>query len=64
MVLPEIGLYGQELLKKAKVLIVGAGGLGCPAAIYLAGAGVGKRIVYLASYSLRCLRADKEFTIK
>lgn len=39
--LPEIGSEGQEKLRNAKVLIVGAGGLGSPIALYLAGAGVG-----------------------
>jgi sulfur-carrier protein adenylyltransferase/sulfurtransferase len=42
LLLPEIGLAGQEKLKKSSVLIVGAGGLGSPIAIYLAAAGIGK----------------------
>ena len=40
--LSEVGSEGQQRLKKSKVLIVGAGGLGCPVGLYLAAAGIGQ----------------------
>lgn len=39
--LPEVGIVGQEKLKQATVLIIGAGGLGCPVSQYLAASGIG-----------------------
>ena len=42
LIMPEVGMNGQLKLKQAKVLTIGAGGLGAPLALYLAAAGVGK----------------------
>ena len=42
IIIPEVGIHGQEKLKKASALIVGTGGLGSPVSLYLAAAGVGR----------------------
>ena len=42
IILPGIGMKGQEHLKAASIIVIGAGGLGCPALQYLTSAGIGK----------------------
>ncbi len=46
IMLPQVDIEGQQKLLAAKVLIIGAGGLGSPAAIYLAAAGIGQITIY------------------
>src|SRR5262245_43418303 len=42
LIMPEVGMEGQKRLKAARVLLIGAGGLGSPLGLYLAAAGVGR----------------------
>lgn len=42
IILQDVGIGGQEKIANSKVLVIGAGGLGSPVALYLAAAGVGK----------------------
>lgn len=63
MMLPEIGDSGQEKLKKAKVLVIGAGGLGCPILQYISTAGVGTiRIVDFDTIELHNLHRQILYT--
>lgn len=45
LIMPEVGVVGQEKLNAAKILMVGAGGLGSPSALYLAASGIGEMTI-------------------
>lgn len=66
IILPEIGIEGQEKLKNSKVLIIGAGGLGSPISLYLTGAGVGTiglvddDVVSISNLQRQILYSEKE----
>ncbi|MGU9951456.1 MAG: HesA/MoeB/ThiF family protein [Gammaproteobacteria bacterium WSBS_2016_MAG_OTU1] len=69
LLLEEFDVAGQQRLAEAKVLIVGAGGLGCPAALYLTAAGVGELTIYdddqvdLTNLQRQVLHNDKRIGI-
>ena len=62
LIMPEVALEGQKQLKQARVLTIGAGGLGSPLAMYLAAAGIGTFYVAVAIYSA-IVQPDAEQTV-
>ena len=61
ILLPEIGIEGQEKIRAAHALVIGAGGLGSPVALYLASAGIGACVRAGAPSTLEQFRALLRF---
>jgi len=61
IILPEIGEDGQFKLSKAKVLLIGAGGLGVAILTYLAAAGVGEMVLLMMMLSKFPIYSDRSF---